>query len=75
MQHRRADKPAKNVPGWTSFKTLVSVTAYHSFAGEVEVRTPPTIRRLPSFRHQLLRIARQASVEGLLRRIILASRS
>jgi hypothetical protein len=25
----------------TSFKTLVSVTAYHSFAGEVEARTPP----------------------------------
>jgi hypothetical protein len=24
-----------NVPGWESWKTLVSVTAYHSFGGEV----------------------------------------
>src|SRR3954465_15263605 len=28
------------VPGWESWKTLVSVTAYHSFGGEVELRTP-----------------------------------
>src|SRR4029078_12114025 len=26
--------------GWESWKTLVSVTAYHSFGGEVELRTP-----------------------------------
>src|SRR5438874_13799542 len=39
--------------------TLVSVTAYHSFGGEVEASNTPTIRRLtPSCRHQLLRIAR-----------------
>src|SRR5438105_8106875 len=46
------------VPGWESWKTLVSVTAYHSFGGEVEASNTPTIRRLtPSCRHQLLRIA------------------
>jgi hypothetical protein len=28
------------VPGWANRKTLVSVTAYHSFGGEVEARTP-----------------------------------
>jgi hypothetical protein len=39
--------------------TLVSVTAYHSFGGEVEASNTPTIRRLtPSCRHQLPRIAR-----------------
>src|SRR5258708_14860482 len=39
--------------------TLVSVTAYHSFSGEVEASNTPTIRRLtPSCRHQLPRIAR-----------------
>ena len=38
--------------------TLVSVTAYHSFGGEVEALNTPTIRRLtPSCRHQLPRIA------------------
>jgi uncharacterized membrane protein YidH (DUF202 family) len=37
--------------------TLVSVTAYHSFSGEVEALNTPTIRRLtPSRRHQLPRI-------------------
>src|SRR5262249_44170794 len=42
-----------------SWKTLVSVTAYHSFAGEVEASNTPTIRRLtPSRRHQLSPIAR-----------------
>jgi hypothetical protein len=36
----------------------VSVTAYHSFGGEVEASNTPTIRRLtPSCRHQLPRIA------------------
>jgi hypothetical protein len=36
----------------------VSVTAYHSFNGEVEALNTPTIRRLnPSRRHQLSRIA------------------
>src|SRR5882762_1940132 len=39
--------------------TLVSVTAYHSFSGEVEASNTPTIRRLtPSCRHQLSPIAR-----------------
>src|SRR5271169_2879205 len=38
--------------------TLVLVTAYHSFSGEVEASNTPTIRRLtPSCRHQLPRIA------------------
>src|ERR1700747_21103 len=38
--------------------TLVSVTAYHSFGGEVEALNTPTIRRLtPSCRHQLPPIA------------------
>src|SRR5271163_4294204 len=38
--------------------TLVSVTAYHSFGGEVQASNTPTIRRLtPSCRHQLPRIA------------------
>src|SRR5580700_4707913 len=49
---------SENVPGWVSSKTLVSVTAYHSFGGEVEASNTPTIRRLiPSCRHQLSRIA------------------
>src|SRR5712664_3333181 len=46
------------VLGWESWKTLVSVWAYHSFSGEVEASNTPTIRRLiPSCRHQLSRIA------------------
>src|SRR6266571_4082148 len=46
------------VPGWESWKTLVSLTAYHSFGGEVEASNTPTIRRLtPSCRHQLSCIA------------------
>ena len=50
-----------NVPGWESSKTLVSVTAYHSFGGEVEASNTPTIRRLtPSCRHQLSRLAQAA---------------
>jgi hypothetical protein len=47
-------------PDWESWKTLASVTAYHSFAGEVEALNTPTIRRLtPSCRHQLPPIARE----------------
>ena len=34
------------VPGCESWKTLASVTAYHSFGGEVEASNTPTIRRL-----------------------------
>src|SRR6266508_3254093 len=46
------------VSGCESWKTLVSVTAYHSFAGEVEASSTPTIRRLTlSRRHQLSPIA------------------
>ena len=46
------------IPGCESWKTLVSVTAYHSFGGEVEASSTPTIRRLiPSCRHQLSPIA------------------
>src|SRR5271168_638104 len=49
---------SENVPGWVSWKTLVSVTAYHSFGGEVEALNTPTIRRLtPSCRHQLPALA------------------
>src|SRR5467141_4396033 len=45
-------------PGWERWKTLVSVTSYHSFAGEVEALNTPTIRRLtPSCRHHLPPIA------------------
>ena len=51
--------------GWNSSgrldssKTLVSVTAYPSFGGEVEALDTPTIRRLtPSCRHQLSALAR-----------------
>ena len=50
------------VPGWASWKTLLSVTAYHAFAGEVEASNTPTIRRLtPSRRHQLQAIAQVAA--------------
>jgi hypothetical protein len=35
------------VPGWTSWKTLVSVTAYHSFGGEVEALNTPRYAALP----------------------------
>src|SRR5216683_5270160 len=46
------------LPGWENRKTLVLVTAYHSFSGEVEASNTPTIRRLiPSCRHQLSPIA------------------
>src|SRR5271156_6696901 len=49
---------SENVPGWVSSKTLVSVTAYHSFGGEVEALNTPTIRRLTlSCRHQLSALA------------------
>src|ERR1700720_1968159 len=49
---------SENLPGWVSWKTLVSVTAYHSFGGEVEALNTPTIRRpTPSCRHQLSALA------------------
>src|SRR6478735_4141310 len=49
---------SENVPGWVSSKTLVSVTVYHSFGGEVGALNTPTIRRLtPSCRHQLSALA------------------
>src|ERR1700751_1019441 len=45
-------------PGWASWITLLSDTAYHSFIGEVEALNTTTIRRLTrSRRHQLLAIA------------------
>src|SRR5271167_882969 len=31
---------SESVPGWESWKTLLSVTAYHSFSGQVEARAP-----------------------------------
>src|SRR5271167_3056542 len=49
--------------------TLVSVTAYHSFGGEVEASNTPTIRRLtPSCRHQLPRIAQRFRPYGMYNR-------
>ncbi len=45
-------------PWLESLKTLLSVTAYHSFSGEVEARTSPRYAALPlTRRHQLPRIA------------------
>ncbi len=60
MQKTRKTSVSRSVkiPGWESLKTLVSVTAYQSFSGEVEASNTPTIRRLtPSRRHQLSCIA------------------
>src|SRR3954451_7054059 len=37
-QHR--GQRISKVPGWESWKTLASVTAYHSFGGKWELRTP-----------------------------------
>src|ERR1700745_2215558 len=49
-------------PGWASWITLLSDTAYHSFIGEVEALNTTTIRRLTrSRRHQLLAIAPSCS--------------
>jgi Plasmid pRiA4b ORF-3-like protein len=46
-------------------KTLGSVTAYHSFGGEVEASNTPTIRRLTSScRHQLSCIAQRHALFG-----------
>src|ERR1700730_15863535 len=54
---------SENVPGWVSWKTLVSVMAYHSFGGEVEALNTPTIRRLTlPCRHQLSALARRGFV-------------
>src|SRR3981189_1625403 len=58
---------SENVPGWVSSKTLVSVTAYHSFGGEVEALNTPTIRRLtPYCRHQLSALALMIKLPGLI---------
>src|SRR4029077_15048901 len=38
---------SENVPGWVSSKTLVWVTAYHSFCGEVEALNTPRYAALP----------------------------
>src|SRR5262245_35779509 len=38
---------AVSVPVWASWKTLVSIAAYHSFGGEVEARTPPRYAAYP----------------------------
>src|SRR6266542_4085845 len=56
---------SENVPGWESLKTLLSVTAYRSFGGEVEARTPPRYAAFtPSRRHQLPPIALRGEREG-----------
>src|ERR1700747_3553124 len=50
-------------PGWASWITLLSDTAYHSFIGEVEALNTTTIRRLTrSRRHQLLAIAQLVAI-------------
>src|SRR5271170_1473147 len=50
--------------------TLVLVTAYHSFSGEVEASNTPTIRRLtPSCRHQLPRITLGPPFDYLIQRL------
>src|ERR1700751_5548698 len=41
-------------PGWASWITLLSDTAYHSFIGEVEALNTTTIRRLTRSRSQQL---------------------
>jgi PAS domain S-box-containing protein len=69
---RRCARPRsagpQKVPGWESWKTLVSVWAYHSFSGEVEASNTSTIRRLiPSCRHQLSRIAPRWSAGSRMR--------
>src|SRR5258707_3770437 len=69
---RRCARPRsavpQKVPSWESWKTLVSVWAYHSFSGEVEASNTPTIRRLiPSCRHQLSRIAPRWSAGSRMR--------
>jgi len=47
-------------------KTLLSVTAYRSFGGEVEARTPPRYAAFtPSRRHQLPPIAQSERQERL----------
>jgi hypothetical protein len=37
------DLGPQKVLGWESWKTLVSVWAYHSFSGDVEASNTPTI--------------------------------
>jgi hypothetical protein len=37
------------LPGWESWKTLVSVTAYHSFGGEVEASNTPRYAASPLY--------------------------
>src|SRR6476620_8115998 len=54
-----------------SWKTLVSVWAYHSFSGEVEASNTTTIRRLiPSCRHQLSRLAPRWSAGFRMRQVM-----
>src|SRR6202022_307626 len=56
---------AEFVTNWQRRAAVVSVTAYHSFAGEVEALNTPTIRRLtPSCRHQLPPIAQGERARG-----------
>src|SRR3954447_20202239 len=57
---------SESMPGWESWKTLLSVTAYHSFSGEVQARTPPRYAAPTlSCRHQLLRIARHFALDSI----------
>jgi hypothetical protein len=55
------DQGVRKIKGW---KTLVSVTAYHSFSGEVEARTPQ-LRRRCHVRTLELRKSRDRGVAAL----------
>ena len=46
-QHRGSG--SVKVPGWESWKTLASVTAYHSFGGEVGASNTPRYAALPPY--------------------------
>lgn len=68
---QRLGQQIGKVPGWDSWKTLVSFTAYHSFGGEVEASNTPSIRRLiPSRRHQLSPIAHANQIRAKLMSLI-----
>ena len=60
LAEQREERGSAKVPGCESWKTLASVTAYHSFGGEVEASSTPTTRRLtplmpsPTFAHSCM---------------------
>jgi hypothetical protein len=66
LRQKRSRAVAQNLAqriGKSSWWRESEVTAYHSFAGEVEASNTPTIRRLtPSRRHQLSPIAPSGTI-------------